>query len=64
MAINHPEGRELPDDHPLKPGAPMRIMSLRGLVPSTTSTEKSSTDSSEKSEKNPQPKPAPKRSPK
>lgn len=58
MAINHPEGRELPDDHPLKPGAPMRIMSLRGLVPSTTSTQKPSTDIS------PPPKPKPKRSPK
>ncbi len=46
MAISHPEGRKLPDDHPLRPGAPMMILSVR-KAPSTTSTEKPSEDSSE-----------------
>ncbi len=58
MAISHPEGRKLPDDHPLRPGAPMMILSVR-KAPSTTSTEKPSEDSSEspKPEQSSEPKP-------
>ena len=60
MAISHPEGRKLPDDHPLRPGAPMMIFSVRRRkAPSTTSTEKPSEDSSEspKPEQSSEPKP-------
>jgi hypothetical protein len=58
MGILHPEGRKLPDDHPLRPGAPMMILSVR-KAPSTTSTEKPSEDSSEspKPEQSSEPKP-------
>ena len=58
VSIVHPEGRKLPDDHPLRPGAPMMILSVR-KAPSTTSTEKPSEDSSEspKPEQSSEPKP-------
>jgi hypothetical protein len=29
MAISHPKGSELPEDHPLRPGAPMMIFPVR-----------------------------------
>ena len=59
VSIVHPEGRKLPDDHPLRPGAPMMILSVRRRPRSTTSTEKPSEDSSEspKPEQSSEPKP-------